>query len=320
MNEKLPDEERLWEEALDLIIRLHDDPENPVANELISIWRARSPSHEAVWQEAAEIYGMTGQLLLDRKRLAQGHEQKLSRRRLLVAGTVGLGGAVAASISGPGLMLQAEADFLTAKAEITRIPLEDGSTATLGPESAIKLDFTEGARRIELLSGMAFFEVAPNEARPFSVSSGQLTAIALGTAFDVAAESGYITVAVNHGVIEVRAPESPLAQGERLGAGRWIALDRVQQAVHRGVRDPAQIAAWRDNLLVVDREPISAVVARIGRWQPGSVIIADPDLGERQVSGIFDLSQPLHALEAVVHPYAGRVRQLSPWITVLSKI
>jgi transmembrane sensor len=200
------------------------------------------------------------------------------------------------------LLLEAQADFITAKAEITVVKLEDGSAATLGPESAIKLAFDDRARRIQLLSGMAYFEVARDEARPFSVTSDQLTATALGTAFDVAADAGYTSVSVQHGSVEVRMPH---VQSERLEPGQWLSLEGSAQLIERGSRDAGQIAA---------------VVSRIGRWHTGSIVLADPDLGARQVSGVFDLGQPLRALEAVVHPYGGKVRQIAPWVTIISKI
>lgn len=320
MREQLPEEDRLWEEALDLIIRLQGDPANRVANDLVQNWRARSPAHDAAWQEVAEIHGMAGQVLLDRKRQERQAERKVTRRALLVAGGVGLGGAIVAATVGPRLLLEAQADVLTAKAEITQVTLEDGSLATLGPESALKLDFSTDARRIELLSGMAYFDVARDEARPFHVTSGLLTATALGTAFDIAADADVTTVSVDHGVVEVRAQDALFGDAERLEAGGWISLDSANQVIERGVRDAGQIAAWRENLLIVDRERIAAVVARIARWQPGAIVMADPGLAALPVSGVFDLSQPVRALEAVVHPYGGKVRQITPWMTVISKI
>jgi transmembrane sensor len=62
------------------------------------------------------------------------------------------------------------------------------------------------------------------------------------------------------------------------------------------------------------------VVAQIARWHRGRVLIADPGLAAAPVSGLFDLNDPDAALEAVVKPYGGKVRHISPWLTVLSGI
>lgn len=320
MTEQLPEQDRLWEEALDLAIRLQSDPGNSVALELVRSWRTRSPAHELAWQEVAEIHGMAGQVLLDQRRQVEKQERRLTRRTLLVAGGVGLGGAVLGAALGPRLLLEAQADFFTAKAEIRQVTLADGSLATLGPESAIKLDFGTAARRVALLSGMAYFEVARDSTRPFSVISGQVTATALGTAFDVAADADRVSVSVQHGLVAVEAPDVPGGTGQRLAAGEWLSVDRLVQTLDRGVRDGVQIGAWRDNLLIVERERIASVVARIGRWLPGAIVMTDAGLASRQISGVFDLDQPESALQAVVHPYGGKVRRLTPWVTVISQI
>ena len=105
-----------------------------------------------------------------------------------------------------------------------------------------------------------------------------------------------------------------------LGAGQWVSLDAASGRIERGVRERVQIASWRDKLIVAERESISALVARIGRWVPGRVVIADQSVGAKRVSGVFDLSDPVGALEAVVHPAGARLRRISSILTVISPI
>jgi transmembrane sensor len=35
---------------------------------------------------------------------------------------------------------------------------------------------------------------------------------------------------------------------------------------------------------------------------------------------VFDSRDPITALEAVVHPHGGRVRRITPWLTVVAPI
>jgi transmembrane sensor len=154
-------------------------------------------------------------------------------------------GAVGAGYSIlPDLLLRSRADYVTAKAEIRRITLSDGSVATLGPDSAIEVDFTTQTRRIQLLAGMSFFDVASEPQRAFMVQTAELTATALGTAFDVANDAGRLTVSVDSGVVVARAPHSTIATGTRLTAGEWVSLDSATSAVERGSREASQIASW----------------------------------------------------------------------------
>ncbi|GEC15194.1 FecR family protein [Nitrobacter winogradskyi] len=320
MTEAPAEDRRLFREAADLAIRLQNDPANPVSIDMVRTWVARSSRHEAAWARVAAIHGMTGRVLTEQRAVAEGGVASMSRRTLVIGGLIGAGVAAAGSLTVPGALLRARADYMTSTAEIRRITLSDGSEITLGPDSAVAIDFADARRTIGLLAGMAYFDVARNAARPFSVLSGDLTATALGTAFDVSNDAGFVSVSVNHGAVEARAADSALRLAERLNPGDWITFDTSSHAIARGTREASQIAAWREGMIVAERETVSAMVAKISRWQPGRVVMADPFLGSRVVSGVFDLADPLGALEAVVRPFGAKVRTVTPFMTIISPV
>lgn len=320
MSQPGPDQNRLTDEAIDLVIRLQNDPSNPVATEMVRVWRARSAEHERIWARVAKVHGASGKVLTQRRNAERREKLGLTRRNLVIGGLIGVG-AVGASYSIlPHALLLSRADHVTAKGEIRSVNLPDGSVATLGPDSAIAVDFTAQLRCVQLLAGMSFFEVASESQRAFTVQAAKLTATALGTAFDVANDAGMLSVSVDHGVVEAQAPGSTIAAGTKLTAGEWVTIDSVTYAIERGSREASQIASWRDNLIVAEKEAVSALVARIGRWIPGRIVMADPFIGSQRVSGIFDLNNPKRALEAVVHPAGAHVRQVSSFLTVISPI
>lgn len=314
----MPEDRRLFREAADLAIRLQNDPANPVSAEMVRAWAARSPDHAAAWARVAEIHGMTGKILGGEGE--DGRKAGLSRRRLIVGGATGLAAIAVGSWAVPRALLLARADHITATAEISRIELPDGSVMTLGPDSAVALGYNETRRDIGLLAGMAYFEVAQDPLRPFSVAAGTLTATALGTAFDVSSDAGFVSVSVERGIVESRAPDSEIAAGGRLAAGEWLTLDLASRRLTRGMRETPQTATWRSGMIVADRESVAAVVAKIARWQRGSVVIADPGLGARIVSGVFDLRDPVRALDAVVRPFGARVREIGGLMTIISPV
>ena len=315
MTDETPSDDKLFEEALDLIIRVQGDPSNPVARELVQRWRARSAEHEAAWAEVAEIHGMAGQVLEDRRK-AGG---TATRRNVILGGAAGVAILGAGALLGPDLLTRARADHATSTGEVRKVALADGTLVTLGPDSAIRTDFTPLERRVELLAGMAFFEVAKEPGRRFLSRVDDLTATALGTAFDVSRDAQVVSVAVDHGLVEISLAGGRVP-AERLAPGDWLTLDERTRAIGRGRRAADQIAAWRDGMIVADRETVAAVVARIARWQPGRVVIADPRFGALRISGVFDASVPTMALEAVVQPHGGRVLRISPWLTLISPV
>jgi transmembrane sensor len=320
MNETMPDQNPLLDEAIDLIIRLQNDPGNPVAIEMIRAWRARGIKYEEAWTRVAKVHGASGSILMEKRRIERRESLGLSRRNFMVGGLAVLGAATSFYTFGPHLLLRARADYVSAKGEIRRIDLPDGSVVTMGPDSALALAFSEERRIIRLLAGMSYFNVKSDPNRPFSVLAGGLNATALGTAFDVSSDAGVLSVSVDHGLVDVRSSDTGFETGIELGQGQWVAFDPVSGGIARGEREKDQIASWRSNIVVAEKETISALVARISRWVPGRVVIADPSIGNQRVSGIFDLNDPLLALQAVVHPAGGRVRQISSFLTVVSSL
>ncbi len=318
MNKNEADQARMLDEAIDLIIRLQNDPDNPVALEMIAGWRARSAEHERIWRKVSGAHGMSGKILTDRAKAASRAKAKVTRRKFMIGGAAGLGAVAAGSILVPDAILSARADFITKKGEIRRVDLDDGSVATLGPESALALDYGLERRGLELLKGMAFFEVTKDPARPFVVATSELTATALGTAFDMSEDAGLVGVSVAEGEVETHSRDIGGWASATLNAGDWIRFDASTRTVDRGKYDVGQIAAWRQALIVADNAPVSALVARIGRWYPGRIVVADPYVGSHRVSGLFDLREPERALEAVVHPAGAHVRRVSSYLTIIA--
>jgi len=298
----------LFRQAADLAIRLQNDPANPAELEAVRAFIASGTEHRAAWTRVSSIHGMTGKVLSDRQRA----DSLMSRRNLMIAGVLAIGGAAGLSYL-PDMLLSARVDYRTTTGRQQRIVLSDGSVVTLGPESAIAIHMTDEARRIDLLQGMGFFEVAPDPTRPFTVTGGRVSVTALGTAFDVSIDASYVSVAVDHGRVQV-------GEARVLEAGDWLTLDPEADVASRGHRQSDEIASWRRGMIIADSETVAALVARIGRWHEGRVMIADPWLGSREVSGVFDLNDSFSALQAVVKPFGAKVRQLAPFLTVISAI
>ncbi|NHF74456.1 FecR family protein [Paracoccus xiamenensis] len=316
MTSEMTDEDQLYHEAFDLLMHLRGDPGNQVLHDRADKWRALGPAHQRVWSRAAGIDFMSRQIV--RARHPQPVEKRrLSRRSVFLGGAAATLAAASAAIALPPLLLRARADHLTASGEMQNLRLADGSTVTLGPDSAIRTKFGDTSRQVELLKGMAYFDVAPDAAKPFRVSAGPVSISVLGTSFDLSMDAGIVSLAVDHGVVE--AVSRDMNDPQRLMAGDWISVEEGTGEINRGKRDTSLVASWRHGTLLVENETVAAVVDRIARWQRAHVVIADPALGSRRVSGVYNLDQPESALKAVIAPYGGNLRRLSPWALIISR-
>lgn len=320
MTEPTQGEVNILDEAIDLAIRLQNDPDNPVAIDMIRAWRARGPRHEEIWAKVAKVHGASGLILSERRRIERRENLGLNRRNMMFGGLCFLGAAAGWSVA-PSLILSARADIMTTKGERRRFDLPDGSVAILAPESALSLDFAAGRRSLQLLDGLCYFEAAPGSAPPFIVSCGAMQVTSMGSAFEVSLEAGQSRVSAAQGPVSVELQDGAGVQvREVLQETMWLRVNGSSSAVDRGRLDEGQVASWRDNLLIADQETVSALAARVGRWMPGRVVIADPFIGGQKVSGVYDLSDPLRALEAIVLPAGAKVRQISSFLTIISRV
>lgn len=311
--------ENLWNEAMALLLRWQSAPDDPQAREDIVAFCARSEEHRTAWDRAKHLYRLTGEATGAPTRARKRKKARDVTRRSMLTGVCAL--AVGAGIvKGPDLWRRWQADLVTEVGRIDRRTLADGSRLTLGPDSAVQVAFSPAHRRIKLIEGMALLEVANDRSRPFQARTANLIATAgAGMSFEIRQNGGRSLVGVDTGRVSV-ALDGVVDGDDVLTAGDWLSKGPGRNAKRRGHRDAGQVAAWRQRLLIADQERIDWVVAEIARWQSGRVIIAQSGLASSRVSGLYDLGDPQAALEAVVGPYGGRVRRVTPWLTILSTI
>lgn len=298
----------ITEAAADWAVRLHAGGLSAQEQVELDHWLALDERHPAALGFAEQTWAALGQLqaddLLPARPAARRMEPVLApqrpvrrRSRLrLAANAAALALLVGAGwISAPTLLLQMQADYLTAKGEIRRVALPDGSHAELDSGSAIRVDYDDGERRIRLLAGSAWFDVAPmgaSESRPFVVESAGGRTRALGTKFVVDRESpGQAWVGVMEHSVAVTLQSPPLRGLAEtvLQEGQSVRYDQQGGVVSLGHQDLQRATSWRRGVLVFDRQPLSQVIEQLNRYRSGRVLLADSALARREVSGVFRL-------------------------------
>jgi len=307
---------------MDWIVRLEGAPGDEGLQQQFERWLEQSESHRAAYRSVQYTWARLGRLPRDRAtREAASHtvvalpSRRPRRVRWLAAGAA-LAAACLALIAFPVIERHVLADHATGVAELREIVLPDGSVATLDAGSAIALDYRDGARAVSLLSGQAFFQVLPDAGRPFRVQTGELAVLVTGTAFNVNSTPDAISVSVASGSVEVTTPAS--SEQARLGAGDRVSFDRRARVSSRGQVPLSHVASWRSRRLVVHEASVAEVVAELGRHQSGVIVVYDRSLDAQTVSGVFDLSQPHEALNALAESQGARLTQFTPYLQVIS--
>ena len=308
-----PPEDPVLAEAVDWMLRLEAAPEDAVLRARLEAWCQADPAHARAWAAAGRAWNVLG--LAGPRPAPPGLATARPQARMASLGRRRLGGAaLAAAAAAAGILALPEAGIwlraahATGTGETRRVALPDGSHVHLAPRSAVAITFSDTARQVELLRGEAFLEVFPNPARPFTALAEALAVRVLGTAFDLRLGEERLEVAVQHGRVRLdyRTLSAELIPGQRM------ALPRGSGPPERGTLPPAEVASWRDGLLFVQDASIAEVVETLRRYHPGWLLLRDPVLAARRVTGIYDLRDVPRALVALVRPHGGQVRGLTP--------
>lgn len=176
--------------------------------------------------------------------------------------------------------------FASEKGMTKAISLPDGSRITLDAGSRLALTLDEEGRRAELTQGSAFFKVARDADRSFTVTTRTAAVTVIGTEFDVQARSKTTRIAVGEGVVQV-SDASIGKKAQTLRAGQMMSVNAEGQFSAVEAVYPAELGAWRSGRLVYLDTPLRDVIADLNRYSQSPISI-EPDAQSLELSGTFD--------------------------------
>jgi len=202
-----------------------------------------------------------------------------------------------------------QASYETGIGERRIIALPDGSRISMDSDTQVRVTYNEKARVITLDRGRSRFDVAHEPSRPFTVTAGAETVVAVGTAFNVERLPSTVLITLLEGkvLIKTTGSHSPgegrdLPSSLALKAGQELVVSRnVQHAIVAA--DLQAAIAWESGHLVFRNEPLGSVVARVNRYAPHPVII-DPSLASLRISGVFnagDIGSFVNTVSSYLH-------------------
>ena len=265
-------------------------------------WLHADPAHAAAYREAEQLWadirqldGLDGFDAQD----APVPEPAAMARRWPASRRAVAGGAIAAAVAVivwgvVGYVWISERTYATGVGEIRQVVLDDGSTVTLSGASAVQVRLSRIGRQAELTRGQAYFEVASDPDKAFTVAAGRAAIRVVGTAFDVRRAADDVRVSVAEGVVEVAVadPDAPAAHGAtRLTAGERVTASATGTlgAVERF--DPAQAAAWREGRFTYTDARLSEVIADVNRFRADKIRLVGTAPGDLRVTATFTIEQ-----------------------------
>jgi len=334
---------QIYEEACEWLVhfRAGDADHDAVVRGQLDAWLRRSPEHVRAYLEVSAIWEDVASHDAERRIDAEAHiARALSERNVypldfggrdrditapsIVAAKAGIPvpsaqrprrlpfAVAAAALLALGVavawVISQRSTYSTAIGEQRSIALDDGSTVELNARSRVRVRYTDGERRVDLLAGQALFRVAKDAHRPFIVASDDTRVRAVGTLFDVNRRPSATTVTVVEGRVSIDSPMAPIPATGRSSqfsaptAPRRVSatlLDAGQQVTvtPRAIARPkpanvAAATAWTQQRLVFDSVPLSEVAEEFNRYNRRPIVIHDKALESFGVMGVFSSADP----------------------------
>lgn len=184
------------------------------------------------------------------------------------------------------------------------LTLADGSAVQVAALSSLEVRLERSRRIVALKRGAAYFAVAPDKQRPFSVHMGPASVTAVGTEFNIDRTASGIDVTVYEGAIEVRA--QPDAKPSLLRAGEQVRITENGLSEVSAVA-LAQLVDWRSGWIEVKDETLAFLLEKLSRHSQTPIRLASPELGDLRVAGRFRLQDTDTALTMLSQLYPLRV-------------
>ncbi|WP_028605455.1 FecR family protein [Ottowia thiooxydans] len=191
-------------------------------------------------------------------------------------------------------------DAATGASETRELSLPDGTQITLNINSTLKVRYYRHRRETVLNQGEAFFQVAADASKPFTVDSGASQVRVVGTAFNVRAAPPSLVVKVSEGRVEVQPDRD--ARGTSvlvLGPGSGVGIDPSTgkyQSLPTTVED---VGDWRSGQVHFSRAPLAEVAQELSRYLGRPVMVTDATLGSVPISGLLAVKTPENFIQSL---------------------
>jgi transmembrane sensor len=193
-----------------------------------------------------------------------------------------------------------EANYETSIGRTRIAALPDGSAIALNTTTRADVHYSAIERDIVLERGEALFDVAKNKLRPFIVRIKDVKVRAVGTSFSVGAyDNRSVLITVREGVVQINAlgaaPAIPVRAGSRatvLPGGRVV----VEMLTARQIE---QDLAWRSGHIFFRHQTLAAAASKLRRYSNMHIVIDDPAVANKTVTGMFVATDPAGFAHAV---------------------
>ncbi|MBN9787337.1 hypothetical protein DMP17_01835 [Pseudonocardia sp. TMWB2A] len=277
---------------------LHQSGEMSEADEQkFFAWIEASPENQSAFEKmqrgwaASRLVAQEPEILAMRKKVQSRYTKGRYKNMVGLAATIAL--FVVPSVVALEKYLEPAPDsssapqaFLTQLGQRADITLADGSAVKLDSETNMVARNLPTSRNVVLKSGRAYFDVAKNPDRPFTVIANGKAIRALGTAFSVSIDGNDVVVTLVEGKVRVTDVGGTETSVE-MTPGRQLIARKNQNWTMKSV-DSSKEESWTIGKLTYMRDPLSKAVYDMNRYSKKKIIFENGRVPQKNIIGVFD--------------------------------
>jgi len=188
----------------------------------------------------------------------------------------------------------------TAKGEKLSLTLPDGSKVRLNSASKISYPKTFASQSREIfLYGEAFFEVAKDATKPFTVATEMIATTALGTSFNVSAyqnEETNVSLVTGKVAVKMMSNDSePLL----LEKGESARFKDHNTDLQKEIFDESKVLAWTNKEILFENTPLDKAIRTLENWYGVNISIQNRPSSLPKLSGRFKDESLKNVLEGL---------------------
>lgn len=179
----------------------------------------------------------------------------------------------------------------TSNGQKSTILLSDGSKIILNSGSSVTYPkyFTDSSRVLKL-KGEAYFEVAKDVSRPFSVIAQGIRTTALGTSFNINALDSKVKVSLATGKVVVKEEQSEFVSDSLyfLIPGQSIQFNNDSKKITKSNFIYDEDFLWKDGVLYFKNASMAEIQKRLGTWYDVQFTVKNNTQSEKKYTGQFN--------------------------------
>jgi transmembrane sensor len=275
-------------EAAAWIARLHNERRGPELEADFHEWLGESEHHRREFNRMRQTWERAGKIRL-RARDDVSDPRQVRRSRFFPWAATLAAALVLVVIT--AIYYRRDNALVTGIGQQQVRLLQDGTRVVLNTDTRIEVHYDQHLRRVRLVRGEAWFDVAKRPTWPFLVSAGDQEIRALGTSFIVRHDDDQdLSVTLVDGRISVTPTarnEEASSQATRILAPGQRLIVAAHQAPTMDRPELSRVTAWERGRVEFEETPLADAASEMNRYNTMHIKVPDAEVAQLRVGGVF---------------------------------